>query len=147
MVLTHEWRDLRTFTDSQDPGHVHISVVKWSVSRAGKPPALNLQHWRKTDPSRPPFKEETAGARVHFTVKKKKIQGNRLLRDIFLALCSFQRQSVLLQKSAKISQPATSPASERHSGLGGRRSVSWPWLPSAGWATLDKCLPCSKPPL
>ena len=50
---------------------MHISVVKWSVSRAGKPPALNLQHWRKTDPSRPPFKEETAGARVHFTVKKK----------------------------------------------------------------------------
>lgn len=35
---------------------------------------------------------------------KKKKQGNCLLRDIFLALCSFQRQSVLLQKSARISQ-------------------------------------------
>ena len=117
---------MRTFTDSQDPGHAHISVVKWSVSRAGKPPALNLHHWRKTHPSQPPFKEETAGAQVHFTVlKKKKIQGNRLLRDIFLALCSFQRQSVLLQKSAKISQPTALPASGRHSGQGGRRSVSW----------------------
>lgn len=66
---------MRTFTDSQDPGHAHVSVVKWSVSRAGKPPALNLQHWRKTHPSWPPFKEETAGAWVHFTVKKKKNTG------------------------------------------------------------------------
>lgn len=54
--MTHRLLDIRIW-------------VKWTVSPARKPPALNQQHWRKTDASQPPFKEETAGAWAHFTVR------------------------------------------------------------------------------